>query len=50
LEPAPGPPVDPFGGGMGHGAIIQERRYEAPKKDLQKLAILAVIAIEQTDD
>lgn len=42
--------VDPFGGGMGHGAIIQERYPEPPKKNLARLALLAVIAIEETDD
>lgn len=49
LEPAP--TGDPFGGGMGHGAAVQEYYAPEPKKqDLAKLAVIAVIAIEQNYD
>lgn len=43
------PPVDPFGGGTGHGAIIQEHYPEKPRKNHAKLALLAIIAIEETE-
>lgn len=39
---------DPFGG--GHGVAIQEYYEEPKKKDLAKLAVIAVIAIEQNYD
>ncbi len=41
---------DGLGGGMGHGAVIQERYPEPPKKDVTKLAVLAIIAIEEYYD
>lgn len=44
------PADDPFGGGMGHGAAIQEYYPPEPKRDLAKLAVIAVIAIEENYD
>lgn len=53
LGVTPPTPEDPFGGGMGHGAVILEPQpYIEPetKEDEELLAILAVIAINQYYD
>lgn len=48
LDVAPAPTPDPFGG--GHGAVIQERRrfVDPGLSEDEQLALLAVIAIDET--
>lgn len=46
-----GPARDPFGGGKGHGRVIQPpRQVDKPESDTAKKALLAVIAIESYYD